>query len=65
MDFQTTVSNQELHGIDREPTEFEWNILPALTSLEMVRKVQDDLHSRNIDPENFGSNCLHVHFQRP
>ena len=52
MDFQTTVSNQDLYGIDGDPIEFEWNILPGLTSLAMLRKVQDHLQNSNIKPEN-------------
>ena len=43
--FSDKSSNQEFYGID-------WNILPGLTSLEMLRKIQNDLQSRNIDPEN-------------
>ena len=58
MDFQTTVSNQEFYGIDGDPIEFEWNILPGLTSLAMLRKVQDHLQNSNIKPENFGDRII-------
>ena len=30
---------------------FEWNIFPGLTSLELLRKIQEYLGSRNIDPQ--------------
>ena len=60
-DLQTTVSNQEFFGDDGEPIEFEWSILPGRTPLEMLRKIQSDLQSRNIQPE---SNYLHVYVQR-
>ena len=48
--FQSTVSNHELFGLDGEPIEIEWNILPGVTSLEMLRKIKDDLQRRNIQP---------------
>ena len=50
----SSSSSQELMGIDGEPTEFEWNLLPSLTSLQILQKIQSDLRGRNIEPENFG-----------
>ena len=41
----------ELFGIDGEPIEIEWNISQD-TSLEILQKIQKDLHDRNIEPEN-------------
>ena len=38
--------------------EFEWNIVPGLASLEMLRKIQDDSQRRNIDRENFGDRII-------
>ena len=63
---QTTVSNQELFGVDGEPIEFEWNIIRGLPSLEMFRKIQNDEQSRNITPENnFGDRIIFMSmFQR-
>ena len=58
VDFQTTVSNQEFYGIDGELIEWKWNILPGLTSLAMLRKVQDHLQNSNIKPENFGDRII-------
>ena len=46
--------HQELFEVDGEPIEFKWNLLPELTSLEILRKIQDDLRSRNIKLEDVG-----------
>ena len=35
---QETDSYKELFGIDGESIEFEWNIIPGLTSLEILPK---------------------------
>ena len=51
--FQQSSSYAELFGIDGETVEFEWNIFPRLTSLEMLQKVQEDLRSRRLEPEDF------------
>ena len=51
-EFQPTVSGQ-FYGIDGGPIEFEWNIFPKdFASLEFLRKIQEYVESRNIDPEN-------------
>ena len=52
-DFQLTASHEELLGIDGEPIEFEWNIFPRHTSLEMLQKIQNDLQELNIELEDF------------
>ena len=52
-EFQQSNSYRELFGIDGEPIEFEWNIFPGLTSLEILQKIQKDLQNQNIEPENF------------
>ena len=33
--------------------EFEWNIFPGLTSLEILLKIQEDLHDRSTELENY------------
>ena len=38
--------------------EFEWNIVPGLASLEMLRKNQDDSQRRKFDSENFGDRII-------
>ena len=52
-EFQRSNSHRELSGIDGEPSEFEWNIFPGLTSLKILQKIQDDLPDQNIEPEKF------------
>ena len=59
-----SASYKELLGIDEEATEFEWNILSGVTSLQNLHKIQDGLRVWNIKPENHGSDHLHVNFQR-
>ena len=43
----------ELLGIDGEAIEFEWNILPGFTSLQILQEIQDDSQKWNIEHENF------------
>ena len=44
---------QFLQRIEGEPIEFEWNIFPGFTSLQILTKIQKDLQDRNIEPEHF------------
>ena len=37
-----SLSYKELLGIDGEPLEFEWNVLPQFSSLQILQKIQDD-----------------------
>ena len=46
-------SHKELLGIDGEAIEFEWNIFPGFSTLQILQKIQDDLRERNIEPEKF------------
>ena len=48
-----SASYKELLGIDGEPIDFEWNILPGFPSLQISQKMHNDLRERNIDPEKF------------
>ena len=52
-EFRHSNSCRELFGIDGESVEFEWNMFPGLTWLEILRKIQKDLPDQNIEPENF------------
>ena len=64
-EFQMSASYKELLGIDGEPIEFEWNILPGFSSLQLLQKIQNDLRERNIEPEKFTDRShLHVNVQR-
>ena len=44
---------QKIRGIDGEPIELEWSILPGFSSLQILQKIQNDLRERNIKPEEF------------
>ena len=46
-------SYKDLLGIDGEAIEFEWKILPGISSLQILREIQTDLRKRNIEPEKF------------
>ena len=52
-DFQMSASYEKLLGIDGEAIEFEWNIFPGFSSLQILQKILDDLRERNIKPVNF------------
>ena len=43
----------QLLGIDGEAIEFEWNIFPGFTSMQILQEIQDDLQKRNSKPEKF------------
>ena len=42
-----------LDTIDGEPTEFEWNIFPGFTTLQLFNKVQEFLSKMSEEPEEF------------
>ena len=44
--------------IDGEPTEFEWNIFPGFTTLQLYGKVTDLLSKLGETPENFTGRIL-------
>ena len=51
-------------GINGEPTEFEWNIFPAFTTLQLCGKVTDLLNRLGETPENFHrKNLIYVDVQ--
>ena len=43
----------EFLGIRGEAVEFERNIFPGFTTLEILQKIQDDLQKKNIEPKHF------------
>ena len=47
-----------LFGVDGEPFEFEWNIFPGLTSLEILQRNQKDLQDQHIEPVKFGDRIV-------
>ena len=50
-----SLSYKELLGIDGEAVDFEWNIFPRLSTLQMqiLQQIQDGLRERNVKPEEF------------
>ena len=48
----------ETDGIDGEPTEFEWNIFPGFTTLQLFGKVNDLLSDLGETPETFTGRVL-------
>ena len=49
----SSQSYRNFDGIDGEPTEFEWNIFPGFTTLQLYGKVTDLLSRLGETPENF------------
>ena len=50
--FKDSSQYRTLDTIDGEPMEFEWNIFPRFTSLELVREVHESM-SKMGEPEQF------------
>ena len=51
-------SYRDYDGIDGEPTEFEWNIFPGFTTLQLCGKVNDLLSDLGETPETFAGRIL-------
>ena len=51
-------SYRDYDGIDGEPTEFEWNIFPGFTTLQLSGKVNDLLSDLGETPETFTGRIL-------
>ena len=54
----TDKSYRDYDGINGEPTEFEWNIFPGFTSLQLCGKVTDLLSRLGEAPETFTGRIL-------
>ena len=50
---RTDQSYRDYDGINGEPTEFEWNIFPGFTTLQLCSKVTDLLSDLGEAPETF------------
>ena len=46
-------SYRDFDGINGEPTEFEWNIFPGFTTLQLCGKINDLLSDLGQKPETF------------
>ena len=51
--FKSSPEYRTLDRIDGEPIEFEWNIVPGVTTLQLSHKVQELLLRLSETPENF------------
>ena len=51
-------SYRDYDGINGEPTEFEWNIFPGFTMLQLCGKVKDLLSNLGETPETFTGRIL-------
>ena len=49
----TSQSYRDYDGINGEPTEFEWNIFPGFTTLQLCDKIKDLLSDLGETPETF------------
>ena len=49
--FKSSPEYRALDRIDGEPMEFEWNIFPGFTTLELCTKVQELLSRLSVTPE--------------
>ena len=54
----TDKSYRDYDGINGEPTEFEWNIFPGFTTLQLCGKVTDLLSKLGETPETFTGRIL-------
>ena len=51
--FKSSSEYRALDRIDGEPMEFEWNIFPGFTTLQLWHKVQGFLSKMSVQPEDF------------
>ena len=51
--FKSSSQYRVLDTIDGEPMEFEWNIFPGFTTLQLCNKVQEFLSEMSEEPEDF------------
>ena len=51
--FKSSSEYRALDTVDGEPMEFEWNIFPGFTTLQLCYKVQEFLSKMSIQPEDF------------
>ena len=51
-------SYRDYEGINGEPTEFEWNIFPGFTTLQLCGKINDLLSDLGQTPETFTGRIL-------
>ena len=50
--FKDSSQYRTLDSIDGEPMEFEWNMFPGFTTLQLCIKVQEFLSKMSVEPED-------------
>ena len=58
--FKSSSQYRALDTIDGEPMEFEWNIFPGFTTLQLCCKVQEFLCKMSEQPEEFTGRIIFV-----
>ena len=56
--FQQSNQYAEFSGSNGEPIEFEWNIFPGFTSIEILKHIQKDLTAWQVNPDHFEGGIL-------
>ena len=51
--FRSSSEYRALDTIDGEPMEFEWNIFPGFTTMQVCHEVQEFLSSMSTEPQDF------------
>ena len=52
-EFKMPLSYKELLGVDGEAIDFEWNVIPGFSTLQILQEIQDDVRERDTEPEKF------------
>ena len=58
--FKSSPENRTFDRIDREPMEFEWNIFPGFTTVQLCHKVQELLSKLSVTPEKFTGRIIFI-----
>ena len=56
--FKSSSEYRDLERIDGQPMEFEWNIFPGFTTLQLCHKVQEFLSNVSTEPEDFTARII-------
>ena len=58
--FKSSSQYRTLDTIDGEPMEFEWNIFPGFTTLQLCNKVREFLSKLSVKPEEFTRRIIFI-----
>ena len=56
--FRSSSEYRALDTIDGEPMDFEWNIFPGFTTLQLCNKAQEFLSKMSIEPQDFSGRII-------